>query len=139
MIFKKDMKVLTKNGLKDYKKPNVRFYLNETLLSKCVDYGNIVCNYAVYTFYTKNDNKYEIIDDGKKVFTSRGFVRICDLDVGDVLIFYRMRNTEYGASSMVLNEERIVGVSDEHLFPVLTEGISVPYDEIISDGLLFKA
>lgn len=138
MILNKDMKVLTKSGLKDYRKPNVRFYLNETTLSKTVDYKTIPFDYRIYSIYTKNDKKYDIIDDGKQVFTSRGFVRICDLDVGDTLISYSMRGTDYGASSMVLNEEKIVGIECDPIL-VFSEGIEVPYEEIISDGLLFRA
>lgn len=133
MILSRNVKLLTRNGLKDYKKPNLRFYLNDTLLTKTCDYKNTTTSLTLYNISTK-DSCFKLFDEGE-ILTSKGFVSIKDLQVGDTLIVHTLRQTDYGASSITLCERNITEISK-----VVTERdcIEVPYNELIVDGLYLK-
>ena len=72
-----------------------------------------------------------------RVLTSRGYVEVEDLKIGDILIIHTVRNTDYGATSVVLGERMVIDISSSSLGDIPC--IEVPYSEIIVDGLYLRA
>lgn len=134
MILANDIKLLTKNGLREWSKPNIRFYLNESLLTKGFDYKTATTELDKYSIGTK-DRCFELFD-GCKVLTSRGYTDVADLDIGDTLIIHSIRQTDYGATSIVLLERKINSLYVHK--DAIIDCIEVPYQEIIIDGLQLK-
>lgn len=134
MILANDIKLLTKNGLRECLKPNIRFYLNDTLITKGFDYKTGVTDKTLYSINIK-DGCFQLFEGN--VLTSRGYIKVEDLEIGDILITHTVRNTDYGATSVVLGERVITAISSSSLGD--TPCIEAPYDEIIVDGLYLRA
>ena len=135
MILTTDVKLLTKNGMKEWSKPNIRFYLNDTTLTKGFDYKQTTTNLDMYAISVK-EGCVEIFSNGK-VLTSRGYVDISELEIGDTLIFHKIHETDYGASTVVLAERKISAIYSHKSENVPC--LEVPYEEIIVNGLYIKA
>lgn len=135
MILAEDIKLLTKNGAKEWTKPNIRFYINDTTLTKGFDYKKTTTNLDMYAISVK-EGCVEMFDSGK-VLTSRGFVTFPELEVGDILMFHIVRETDYGTSFIVLAEKQISAISVHKSEEVPC--LEVPYTEIIANGLYIKA
>ena len=135
MILTTDVKLLTKNGMKEWSKPNIRFYINDTTLTKGFDYKQTTTNLDLYAISIK-EGCVEIFSNGK-VLTSKGYVAVPELEVGDILMFYKIQKTSYGTTFIMIEEKKISAIychKSEN-----ASCLEVPYEEIIVNGLHIKA